>query len=65
MGSGDPSPVQRVEEGYQYGDGVSPPSINAEWYLHRCTPHLSPNHKKDEGRSGVKIDHGVEARVSE
>ena len=27
--------------------------------------HLSPNHKRDEGRSSVKIDHGVEARVSE
>ena len=27
--------------------------------------HLSPNNKRDEGRSSVKIDHGVEARVSE
>ena len=27
--------------------------------------HLSPNHKRDEGRSSVKIDYGVEARVSE
>ena len=27
--------------------------------------HLSPNNKRDEGRSSVKMDHGVEARVSE
>ena len=27
--------------------------------------HLSPNKERDEGRSSVKIDHGVEARVSE
>ena len=27
--------------------------------------HLSPNNKRDEGRSSVKIDHGVEARVSD
>ena len=38
LGIVDPSSVQRDGEGYQYGDGVSPPSINAERYLHRCTP---------------------------
>ena len=27
--------------------------------------HLSPNNEREEGRSSVKIDHGVEARVSE